>query len=104
MTKIHLRGKLGKEFGPLWELDVKTPKEALFAINMNTDGRFIRYIDETQRDKQISYSFVIGDQTVEKKEDLILLEGPVGATEDIYITPVIGGAGTIVTAIIINLV
>lgn len=103
MTKVHLRGRLGQEFGEVWELDVKTPKEALFAINVNTDGRFVRYIDETMKDRQISYSFVIGDQIIEKKEDTILLEGPCGS-EDIYVTPVIGGSGAIVTAIIVNLI
>jgi predicted phage tail protein len=103
MTNVHLKGRLGQEFGKLWELDVKTPKEALHAINVNTDGRFIRYIEETARYKQITYAFMVGEQLVSDKEKIILMEGPHGH-EDITITPIVGGSGGIVTAIIVNVI
>lgn len=103
MTKIHLKGRLGQEFGPLWELDVKTPKEALFAINVNTNGRFVRFMEES-RAKQISYAFMVGEHVVDDKEKVILMEGPCGRNEDITVTPVIGGAGGVVETIVINLI
>lgn len=104
LTKIRLKGRLGQEFGELWELDVKTPREALHAININTDGRFVKYIDDSAREKQITYAFMVGDQLVDDKDKLILLEGPHGTTEEIVVTPIIGGSGGITTAIIVNLV
>lgn len=105
MVKVHLKGRLGQEFGPLWELDVRTPKEALHAINVNTDGRFIRYLDDTFRNKQIGYAFMVGDLVVDK-ESSHLLEGPCGTKEDIVITPIVGGAfGTeFLVALAINLI
>lgn len=92
MTNIYLKGRLGKEFGNHWKLEVKTPKEALQAIDMNTDGRFTRYLVDTVRSKKVSYSLMIGDQLVDDKDKVILVEGPIGRTEDITITPVIGGS------------
>ncbi len=103
MTNIHLKGRLGQEFGTLWQLDVRTPKEALHAINVNTDGRFLRYIEDTLRHKQISYAFMVGEYMVDTKEKIALIEGPLGK-EDITITPIVGGSAAIVTAIVINLI
>jgi len=104
MTKIHLKGRLGQEFGELWELDIKTPKEALHAINMNTEGRFVRYLDDTFREKQVGYAFTVGGLVV-NKESTSLLEGPCGQ-EEIIITPIVGGAGgtEILVAIVVNLI
>jgi len=102
MNRIFLKGRLGQEFGKVWELDIKTPKEALVAINANTDGRFLRYLDDTFRNKNISYAFQVGNLTIKDKEDVALMTGPCGK-EDIIIRPVIGGAaGT--TAVIIQIV
>lgn len=102
MNKIFLKGRLGQEFGEVWELDIKTPKEALAAINANTDGRFLRYLDDTLRNKNISYNIQVGKLSVKTKEDAALLHGPCGK-EDIVIRPVIGGAGG-TTAVIIQIV
>jgi len=40
MRKIHLYGRLRKEFGPVFELDVLTAGEAIRALNANFPGRF----------------------------------------------------------------
>jgi predicted phage tail protein len=103
MTNVYLKGRLGLEFGEHWKLEVKTPKEALHAIDVNTDGRFLRYMDRTSRDKQVGYAFMVGDQVVDTREKVILIEGPIGKTEDIVITPVVGGNYGF-TGLIINLV
>ncbi len=105
MVKVHLKGRLGQEFGPLWELDAKTPKEALHAINVNTDGRFIKYIDDTHKTKQLSYAFMVGELPIDSKETVGLLHGPCGQ-EEITVTPIVGGAmGTeFIVALVINLI
>jgi predicted phage tail protein len=105
MVKVHLKGRLGQEFTPLWELDVKTPKEALHAINVNTDGRFIRYIEETNK-KNLTYAFMIGDIAIDTPELVNLFEGPASEFEDIVITPVVGGSfGTeFLVALVVNLI
>lgn len=103
LTKVRLKGRLGQEFGEVWELNVRTPKEAFHALNMNTDGRFLRYIDETSRTKQINYGVRVGNLIV-NKENTVLLEGPHGSKEEIVVYPILGGSGGITTAIIIDLV
>ena len=103
MIKVNLKGRLGLEFGKLWELDVKTPKEAFHAINVNTDGRFLKYLDDTSRNN-VSYSVIIGDLTLDSKESVSLLEGPVSKYEEITVTPVIGGAWNFVIKIIIEII
>ena len=99
MTKVKLRGRLGKEFGKEWNLDVKTPKEALHAINVNTDGKFLEYIQNSSRNNSVSYTFVVGQEKIDTTEKTQLIEGPHGG-EDIVITPIIGGAGGVVTLIV----
>lgn len=102
MIKVKLKGRLGLEFGEEWELDAKTPVEAFHAINMNTDGRFVRYLEETIREKNISYSFIVGNLDVKDEKDIILLQGPCGK-EDVVVIPCIGGAGP-ATPFIVQLV
>jgi predicted phage tail protein len=40
MKTIYLHGPLGETVGREWQLNVKSPAEAIRAINVNTDGRF----------------------------------------------------------------
>ena len=40
LRNIYLHGKLGEEFGSVWNLDVDSIAEAAHAINVNTDGKF----------------------------------------------------------------
>ena len=49
MKIINLHGKIAKEFGERWELDVESIVEALRAIEANT-GRFFQYLS-----KYVSY-------------------------------------------------
>lgn len=91
MNKIILKGRLGREFGKIWELNVKTPKEAINALNVNTDGRFSRYIFDSLQTKKVSYVVYVGGINASAPENHGLMEGPCGK-EDIVITPTISGA------------
>ena len=41
--KVFLHGKVGKKYGKEWDLNVKSPNEALRAIDANSDG-FFKYL------------------------------------------------------------
>lgn len=88
MVNVYLEGKLGKLFGKKWELEVKSPTEALRAINSNVGGKLIQYLstDGGKRFYKIA---------VQKKNNLLTKEeisGPTGSG-DIYIIPTIRGSG-----------
>jgi predicted phage tail protein len=52
LTTIHLVGSLGKAIGQSeWQLDVRSPAEALRAIDINTRGALTRYLTGPARDK-----------------------------------------------------
>lgn len=106
MTKIFLNGRLGQVFGKEWSLSVRTPKEALRAIDANTNGKFFSYLIESAKTKNVSYSILIGDLEVKSKDDLVLFNGPIGKNEAIIITPVIGGKfdGGFLVSLLISLV
>ena len=91
MNKVILKGRLGRELGKNWEFDIKTPKEAIAALNVNTDGRFSRYIIETLRSKNVSYVIYVGGVNASTPENRALLDGPCGK-EEIHIVPTLHGA------------
>jgi predicted phage tail protein len=99
MTNIYLKGRLGKEFGKVWRLDVKTPQEAFRAIDVNTQGRFGRYLLDTSRDLGVGYVFMIGDHIIDTKEKVVMFSGPHGK-EDLTVTPIVGGAYGFTTIIV----
>lgn len=47
MKTVYIHGKLGKRFGEKWHLNVANAKEALTAIDVNSEG-FFQYILEAQ--------------------------------------------------------
>jgi predicted phage tail protein len=48
MKTVYLHGSFGKEFGHEWSLNVKSPAEAIRAININTDNRFMDHVHEQE--------------------------------------------------------
>ncbi len=44
LTTVHLVGSLGRRFGETWQLDVRSPGEAIRAIVANTRGAFEDYL------------------------------------------------------------
>lgn len=85
MRTIHLHGELGKKFHPVWNLDVRTPAEAVRAIQAN-DQSFVPYLLESGREG-VTYRFVINDThlTVDG------LKHPIGKA-DLHIVPEIAGS------------
>lgn len=71
MKIINLHGKIAKEFGERWELDVESIVEALRAIEANT-GRFFQYLSNN-REENKTFSFILDgcDQKIDKEEELL---------------------------------
>lgn len=88
MAKVFLEGSLGRRFGREWELDVKSPTEALRAINANTKGAVREYLSGEGAKKFYKVA-------IDKKKNF-LTKDEVGAktgSRDIYIIPTINGSG-----------
>lgn len=87
--KIKLYGKLGKLFGKEWILDVNTVGEALRAIDINTKGKFQKYLYNGPGSK-IHYKVCVKNKknTLTKEEINTPYE-----KGDIFIIPVIRGSG-----------
>lgn len=75
--KIYLHGKVGKKFGQKWDLNIKSPAEALRAIDANKPGFFKYLASEECKDlkwrifidkKPIRSHKEIQVQTLDKKE------------------------------------
>ena len=71
MKKVKLHGKIGKEFGEEWDLEVDSAVEALRAIEANT-GRFFHYLSHNKNENK-TFSFVVddGEHKINNKEDLL---------------------------------
>ena len=71
MKKVKLHGKIGKEFGEEWDLEVDSAVEALRAIEANT-GRFFHYLSHNKNENK-TFSFVVdnGEHKINNKEDLV---------------------------------
>lgn len=87
MNKVILHGKLGQKFGREWNLDTKTVKESLLAINVNTDYQFSNYLMELLENKKIGYVIVVGNEVVNDFNHPILLGPCVG--EEINLIPIL---------------
>jgi predicted phage tail protein len=88
MVNIYLTGKLGRLFGEKWTLDVKSPAEAMQAIDVNLRGKLRQYL---AGEGALKYYKV----AVQKKNNTLLREeikNPSGKG-DIYIMPTIKGRG-----------
>lgn len=69
MIAVHLHGRLGNTFGKLWNLEVKSPAEALRAIEARTNKLFKYLYDGDKRG--IAYRVVIGGEDVEDVPELM---------------------------------
>lgn len=102
LTTIYLVGSLGKAMGRSeWHLDVKSPGEALRAINANTRGKLEQYLTGPARDRLYRVALQKRDNVINVKE-----VGNRSGGSTIYIMPTIrgrnGGVGkTIVGALLI---
>jgi predicted phage tail protein len=93
MITIILRGTLGKEIahpktGNSWRLAASSPAEACHAINVLTDGRFVRFLIEAEKDMQ-GYHVQVDDQTI--GENMLLCSCD---ERTVTITPILQGADT----------
>ncbi len=88
MVNIYLTGKLGRMFGPKWELDVKSPGEALRAIDANLRGALFEYLRGPGAKKPYKIAIQKKDNLLTKEE----INNPSGSG-DIYIMPTISGSG-----------
>jgi predicted phage tail protein len=99
MKKVRLLGELGKKFGKVIELDVKTPAEAVRALCINFP-EFKKFVS-TSEDRNIGYRVIVGkkDRSVDE------LDIPTSKS-DIKIVPVLmgskrGGIGQIIVGAIL---
>ena len=69
VRRINLEGELGEKFGKVWHLNVKTPAEAVRAIDAQRKG-FRKYFLDTG-EKGIGYEVIIGDQGIQQEEGLL---------------------------------
>lgn len=85
--KIFLHGEIGKKFGKEWNLNVKSPNEALRAINANTDN-FFKFLS-SKENENIYYRVYANKKPVKNKEELGLESKNI---ENLHLFPVIRGS------------
>ncbi len=81
--KINLEGELGEKFGKVWHLNVKSPAEAVRAIDAQRKG-FRKYFLDTG-EKGIGYEVIVGDQGLQQEEGLLY---PAPMRDDYTFVPV----------------
>jgi hypothetical protein len=86
LTKVFLHGRLGKLYGKEWNLAVRSPGEAIRAINSNVNGKLIQQLQKEGTKK--FYKICLGntENSLDKNEAL----SPSGNI-DIHIIPVVKG-------------
>lgn len=101
LTTVHLVGSLGKAMGRSeWHLDVKSPAEAIRAIDVNLRGKLREYLSGPARNKFYKIALQKKDNVIDRDE-VVNRSG----RSTIYIMPTINGrnsgVGKILTAIAI---
>ena len=86
VRKVRLEGELGEKFGEVWNLNVKTPHEAIKAIECQTKGFRKHILDNAE--KGIGYEVIIGDQGIKQEEELLY---PAPMRDDFTIVPIVQG-------------
>jgi predicted phage tail protein len=89
MVNIFLTGKLGLLFGKKWTLEVKSPAEAVRAIDINLKGKLREYLNGEGAKKYYKVAIQKKDNLLDKEE----IGNPSGRG-DIYIMPTIRGANS----------
>ncbi len=91
MKKIVLYGRLAKDFGKEFMIDVKSVAEAIRAMEANFRGRFYKAIKDgvykVEKRKSIEGDLLNSDM---KSEDFLLMKT---GCDEIHIEPVLQGAG-----------
>ena len=87
--KIFLHGEIGKKFGKEWDLNVKSPNEALRAINANTDN-FFKFLS-SKENENIHYRLKKKKKPVKNQDELGLESKNI---KNLHLFPVIKGAGS----------
>lgn len=99
MTKIKLYGVLREKFGKEYNLDVKSPAEAIRALCANLDG-FEKFLKEAQ-DNKIEFKVLADNVEISKIDDL---KNPL--SKELRIVPVVSGANgearTLIGAVLIT--
>ncbi len=89
MVNVIFTGKLARIVGMAkWKLDVKSPAEALHAVDVNTRGRLFNYLRGEGGKKYYKVAVQRKDNLLSKDE----IKNPSGSG-DIYIMPTIAAAG-----------
>jgi len=97
LTRVHLAGSLGKRFGKVWQLDVKSPAEAVRAIDINTKGAFAAYLSGPAKNKPYKVALQKKDNAI-GREELANRSGH----QDIWIIPTIRGANSGTAKVIVG--
>tara|TARA_B100000085_G_scaffold284995_1_gene319569 strand:- start:438 stop:1142 length:705 start_codon:yes stop_codon:yes gene_type:complete len=83
---VFLHGKLGQKFGKEWSLNIKTPNEALRAIDANTSG-FFKYIADKEN-QDIKYRVYIDKNPVMCSEEMGI---DIQNKKDLHFFPIVKG-------------
>jgi len=87
MRKIYLEGPLGQKFGEEWELNVKTPAEALAAIMAQRPG-MRQFLAESQGIQ--GYEVLIDNEPIESLDECLITDNSM--TQSYSFVPVIAGS------------
>ena len=87
MRKIYLEGPLGQKFGEEWELNVKTPAEALTAIMAQRPG-MRQFLAESQGIQ--GYEVLIDNEPIESLDECLITDNSM--TQSYSFVPVIAGS------------
>jgi predicted phage tail protein len=88
MKTIHLYGRLASEFGPRFDLEVRSIAEAVRALEVNFPGRFFKAIREGAYHLAHGKDVESGDSLDESMLTFRFGRG------DFHLTPVVQGAGS----------
>lgn len=89
MKKIVLSGELGKKFGRVHFLDVRSPAESIRALCATIEG-FRKFVFSSG-ERNVAYKAILSNDELDVKQ----LQNPMGEREVFNIVPVIMGAGAV---------
>jgi len=93
MTTINLHGILAKEFGEVFLLKIRKPKDAIMAINMNRSNFIKRVMDLSK--EGLHYAIIVDGKDVKEHLELEIKKAP----RVIDIVPMICGSGVVVAVV-----
>jgi predicted phage tail protein len=87
MIKVYLHGKLGEKFKNEWSLDVATTREAMQAIDANTNSEFRKYLSKAEN-LDSRYVVIVDEEAI--SEDEFNVKNP---SRELHIIPEVKGSG-----------